>query len=112
MFFLTPILAGIILVGTLGAGAYAQEHASVVVSQYNLSQIAHVLEIYYVEDGKYPQSLDEVVNEGEIKNIKVSDYRYFVSSDGQKAAVLGVKSYCWSSQDGKIKESTPSSFCQ
>lgn len=99
------------MVGTLGAGAVVQKEASAVVSQYNLSQIGHVLEIYYAQDGKYPQSLDEVVKRGEVKNVNVGDYKYFVSSDGQKAAVLGVKSYCWLSQEGKIEEATSTPSC-
>lgn len=96
MFFLTPILAGIILAGTLGAGVYVQGEARDVVSQYNLSQIAHLLEIDSVDTGKYPQSLNELVNEGEIKNIKVENYKYLRSEDGQNASISDGK-YCWKS---------------
>lgn len=105
MFFVTPILAGIILFSTFGAGSYVQMGASDVVSRYNLSQIGHILEIYYVEDGKYPLSLDEVVNEGEIKNIKVENYKYNVSIDGQKTSVSDGE-YCWVSEVGTVKEDT------
>jgi hypothetical protein len=111
MFFLMPIIAGVILVGTLGVGSYVQEQARDVVSRYNLSQISHVLEIYYVEDGKYPQSLDEVIKRGEVKNINLGDYKYFAAGDGQRAAVLGAKSYCWRSEDGKVSEATSASLC-
>ena len=112
MFFLTPILAGIILAGTLGAGSYVTEQARDVVSKYNLSQISHVLEIYYTEDGKYPKNLDEVVKKGEAKNINVSEFKYSASGDGQSVAVLGAKSYCWRSEDRKILEATSTALCQ
>lgn len=112
MFILTPILVGIVLIGTLGAGFYVKEQARDVVSKYNLSQISHVLEIYYAEDGKYPQSLVEVVKKGEVKNINVSEYKYSASGDGQSAAVLGAKSYCWNSEEEKIMKVESVRKCQ
>lgn len=96
MFFFTPILAGMILAGTLGAGSYVSEQARDVVSQYNLSQIAHLLEINSVDTGKYPQSLNELVYEGELKNINVENYKYTVSLNGQNASISDGK-YCWKS---------------
>ncbi|KKR51095.1 MAG: hypothetical protein UT84_C0003G0090 [Candidatus Curtissbacteria bacterium GW2011_GWA1_40_16] len=106
-----PIIAGVILVGTLGVGSYVQEEAMDVVLRYNLSQISQVLEIYYVENGKYPESLDMLVKSGEVKNINIGDYKYLAVGDGQKAAVLGTKSYCWRSEDGKVRGTTSESSC-
>ena len=103
MFFLTPILAGLIIAGTIGAGAVVEKQAQDVVSQYNLAQIAHFLEINSVDTGKYPQSLNELVNGGEIKNIEVENYKYSVSINGQKAAVYDGK-YCWNSEVGVVRE--------
>ncbi len=112
MYLLTPIIAVMILVGTFSVGSYVKEQARDVVSQYNLSQISQVLEMYYIEDGKYPESLDMLVKSGEVKNINIGDYKYLAVGDGQKAAVLGTKSYCWRSEDGKVRGTTSASLCQ
>lgn len=101
MFFITPILAGIILVGTLGAGTYVTGQAREVVSQYNLSQVAYVLEIYYAQDGKYPESLDEVIKRGEVKNINVGDYKYTISSDLNKYTISN-NDFCLRQIDMKV----------
>lgn len=89
------------MVGTLGAGTYVTEQAREVVSKYNLSQISHVLEIYYVEDSKYPQSLEEVVRRGEVKNLNVADYSYELFGDTKDVKVCEIKiNICWTSLVG------------
>lgn len=109
MGFLTPIIAGIMILGTLGGGAYVESQAKDVMARYNLSQIGHVLTIYSIDDGRFPKSFGDVIGRGEIKNIQISDYQYKVSADGQKASLYSTQvgnSLCWRSDAGitELKE--------
>lgn len=101
MFFLTPIVAGLMLVGTFGTGAYVQDQVREVVGQYNLSAVAHVLEIYRVDHYLYPSDLKELLKGGELKNINLANYDYQVTSDGQMA-ILKSNGYCWQSNIGLV----------
>lgn len=98
MFFLTPVLAGIILAGTFGGAAYVQEKAKEVVAGYNLATVSHLLEIYNVDHGRYPQSLSQLVDTGEIKNLNVSGYTYQTIGGNQEVEVCEVGGeLCWTS---------------
>lgn len=97
MFFITPILAGLIIAGTLGAGAYVTEKAQDAVLQYNLSAISHILEIYNVDHGEYPESLSQLIEDGELKNLDISSYSYQIVSKELVKVCEVEKSTCWSS---------------
>lgn len=102
MFFLTPIIAGIMIVGTLGAGGFVEEQARDVVAKYNLFAVAHLLEINYVETRQYPASLEILEAGGEVKNLKLKNYTYKITRDGQKF-VLGDGKYCYKSDLGVVE---------
>ena len=98
MFFLTPIIAGLLAIGTIGAGTVVEHKAQDLVAQYNLAAVSHVLEIYYVDHGNYPQGLRELTDEGEIKNLNSADYNYSVSKNGQQIKICKAQtSKCFSS---------------
>lgn len=100
MFFLTPILAGLILVGTLGTGAYVKGEAQEVVSRYNFKVLSQSLEIYYIDRGKYPKALNELVADGLVKNLNADAYLYQVSSDRQNVKLCDtISKNCWNSKD-------------
>ncbi len=97
MGFLTPIIAAIVIAGTLGGGAYVESQAKDVLTRYNLVQVGHFLTIYQIEDGRFPTSLDQVMKRGEVKNINWAEYTYNVSTTGENSS-LYLNGYCWKSE--------------
>lgn len=102
MFFLTPIIAGIMIVGTLGAGGVVEEQARDVISKYNLSVVIHLLEINYAETRQYPASLEILKAGGEVKNLELKNYTYKITGDRQKF-VIGDGKYCYKSDLGVVE---------
>lgn len=116
MNLLAPIIAVMILVGTLSVGSYVKEQAMDVVLRYNLSQISKVLDISLVSDGKYPATFDELIASGDLKNV-IEDYKYIylTSEDRQSGAVLAATDksmWCWQSKDEEIRPLSDPSLCK
>lgn len=82
----------------MGAGAHVKNEAIRTVQDYNLASVGHMLEIYYADYAKYPGNLADLVNEGEIRNLKVESYVYRVAEDFQSAELcLLENNNCWNS---------------
>lgn len=113
-------ISGLIALITAGliyeSVAYAEGLGRDTVMQYNLRQISKVLDLNLVSDGKYPQTFDELIASGDLKNI-TDDYKYtyLTSEDRQSGSVLAATDksmWCWQSEDEEIKPLSDPSLCK
>ncbi len=95
---------------------YVGQMAKDAVLEFNLRQLSKMAEMRFIEEGKYPGSIGELVEGQGLGNFTSSiTYQYRVSADGQQAKILGAfsdQSFCWSSTTEQIRMINSSADCQ
>lgn len=111
-FVLTVIVSLVLSVPVIG---YFGGLAKDAVLKFNLRQISKAADIRFIEDGRYPNSLNKVLEEASAGNLSPNlNYTYKVTNDGQEAAILGAysdRSYCWNSTTEVISDVSSNSDC-
>jgi len=97
-------------------GNNVKVEAKDVIKKANVVQISKAISIYQVFHGYYPYTFEELLNEGDIKEIP-NGYTYQRSADGQSAVIFSLSEngnggWCWNSESGGIKLADSESDCQ